>query len=91
MGSVSPSPIALNCCQQASTSGMFAMSAIEQPAVMFGRTTICFAEVRMSALSAMKWTPQNTMNFACGVCAARRASLNESPVSSANWIISSRW
>ena len=37
------------------------MSAIEQPAARFGRiTTWCSAE-RMSALSAMKWTPQKTM------------------------------
>jgi hypothetical protein len=45
----------------------------------------------MSADSAMKWTPQKTMNSASGRAAASRASLNESPVTSANWITSSRW
>ena len=45
----------------------------------------------MSALSAMKCTPQKTMYSASGRAAASRASLNESPVTSANWITSSRW
>ena len=63
---------------------MAAMSAIEQPAARSGRTTACSGPVRMSALSAMKCTPQNTMNSASGRAAASRASLNESPVTSAN-------
>ena len=37
------------------------MSAIEQPAVMFGKTTLWCDAQRMSALSAMKCTPQKTM------------------------------
>ena len=47
--------------------------------------------VRMSADSAMKCTPQNTMYSASGRPAASRASLKESPVTSANSITSSRW
>lgn len=47
--------------------------------------------VRMSADSAMKCTPQKTMYSASGLLAASRASLNESPVTSANSITSSRW
>ncbi len=53
--------------------------------------TRCVGAVRMSADSAMKCTPQNTMNSASGRPAASRASLNESPVTSANWMTSSRW
>ncbi len=45
----------------------------------------------MSADSAMKWTPQKTMNSASGRAAASRASLKLSPVTSANWMTSSRW
>ena len=45
----------------------------------------------MSALSAMKWTPQNTMNSAVPRLAAARASFSESPVKSANLMTSSRW
>ena len=37
-----------------STSCKAAMSAIEQPARMFGRMTLCSSEVRISADSAMK-------------------------------------
>lgn len=53
--------------------------------------TFWFGAVRMSADSAMKWTPQKTMYSASGRAAASRASLNESPVTSANWMTSSRW
>ena len=67
------------------------MSAIEQPAARSGSTTFCSGAVRMSADSAMKCTPQKTMNSASGRAAASRASLNESPVTSANSITSSRW
>jgi hypothetical protein len=52
--SVSTSQASSNCCP-------VAISAIEQPAARSGRTTFCSAEVRMSADSAMKCTPQNTM------------------------------
>ena len=45
----------------------------------------------MSADSAMKCTPQKTMNSASGRAAASRASLKESPVTSANRMTSSRW
>ena len=60
------------------------MSAIEQPAARSGRITFCSGAVRMSADSAMKCTPQKTMYSASGRAAASRASLKESPVTSAN-------
>ena len=47
-----------------STESMSAMSAIEQPALRSGRRTCWWSPVRMSADSAMKWTPQNTTNSA---------------------------
>ena len=47
--------------QASSTSSMSAMSAIEQPAFRSGRITVWWSAVRMSADSAMKCTPQNTM------------------------------
>jgi len=56
-----------------------------------GRITFWFGEVKMSADSAMKCTPQKTMNSASGRAAASLASLYESPVTSANAITSSRW
>ena len=67
------------------------MSAIEHPAAKSGKITFCSGAVKMSADSAMKCTPQNTMNSASGRAAASRASLKESPVTSANWMTSSRW
>ena len=84
-------PRSVSVSQAASTCDSTAMSAIEQPAARSGRITFCASEVRMSALSAMKCTPQKTMYSASGRAAASRASLNESPVTSANWITSSRW
>ena len=66
------------------------MSAIEQPAARSGSTTFWCGAHRMSALSAMKWTPQNTMNSALPLLAAARASFSESPVKSANLMTSSR-
>ena len=42
------------------------MSAIEQPAARSGRITCWSGPVRMSADSAMKCTPQKTMNSASG-------------------------
>ena len=67
------------------------MSAIEHPAARSGRTTVWLSAVRMSADSAMKWTPQKTTYSAFGRAAASFASLNESPVTSANSMTSSRW
>ena len=67
------------------------MSAIEHPAARSGRITVWLSPVRMSADSAMKCTPQNTMYGASGRAAASLASLNESPVTSANSMTSSRW
>ena len=69
-----------------------AMSAIEQPAARSGSTT-CWrvGGQDVGAISAMKCTPQKTMNSALRPGAASWASLNESPVTSANWMTSSRW
>jgi hypothetical protein len=60
------------------------MSAIEQPAARSGRMAIWWGLDMMSATSAMKCTPQNTM-YSASVSAARRDSLSESPVRSAYW------
>ena len=59
------------------------MSAIEQPAAMSGRTTVTRSPprsasfsgrlARMSAVSAMKWTPQ-------------KAIARQSPLSAAIWL-----
>ena len=87
----SATPAAVSCSQQSSTCAIAAMSAIEQPAARSGRMTVCSSLVRMSADSAMKCTPQKTMYGASGRAAASRASLNESPVTSANSMTSSRW
>ena len=84
-------PASTSASQASSTWPSRAMSAIEQPAARSGRITFWSGLVRMSADSAMKCTPQNTMNSASGRPAASRASLKESPVTSANWITSSRW
>ena len=67
------------------------MSAIEQPAARSGSTTCWWGAVRMSADSAMKCTPQKRIHSASGRAAACCASLNESPVTSANSMTSSRW
>ena len=45
------------------------MSAIEQPAARSGRMTCWCGALSTSALSAMKCTPQNTMNSASGCLA----------------------
>ena len=52
-GSLNPDLLSISS-QAISTSFRAAMSAIEQPARMFGRITLCSSEVRMSADSAMK-------------------------------------
>ena len=67
------------------------MSAMEQPAAMFGSITFWCGGLRMSAASAMKCTPQNTMYSDSECSAAHCESLNESPRKSANWMMSSRW
>ena len=84
-------PASASASQASSTWASRAMSAIEQPAARSGRITFWSGVVKMSADSAMKCTPQKTMNSASGRAAASRASLNESPVTSANWMTSSRW
>ena len=87
----SATPASASTSQASSTCASLAMSAIEHPAARSGKITFCSGAVKMSADSAMKCTPQNTMNSASGRAAASRASLNESPVTSANWMTSSRW
>ena len=77
--------------QASSTWSMSAMSAMEQPALRSGSTTFWWSPVSTSADSAMKWTPQNTMNSASDWSAAWRESPNESPLASAQRMTSSRW
>ena len=66
------------------------MSAIEQPAARSGRITVRWPSVTMSATSAMKCTPQKTMNSA-SVLAAICESFSESPEKSACLNTSLRW
>ncbi len=82
---------AVTSSQHRSTCSISAMSAIVQPAFMSGRITTWWSPARMSADSAMKWTPQKTMQSASGRLAAAWASLKESPVKSAWRMTSSRW
>ena len=72
------------------------MSAIEQPAERSGRITLTESGVSMSAVSAMKCTPQNTTHFtgrSLGAPEASRAAVwlnfSESPMWSAWAMISS--
>ena len=51
------------------------MSAIEQPAARSGSTTFWCGARRMSALSAMKCTPQKTMYSACAAAGGRAREL----------------
>ena len=55
------SVVRASASQASSTSSRSAMSAMEQPALRSGRITCWWSAVRMSADSAMKWTPQKTM------------------------------
>ena len=81
MGIIAPSaPMASwRSSQQSRTSSMRAISAIEQPAARLGSMTCCSGELRMSAVSAIKWTPQKMMNSAAACEAANWDRLNESP------------
>ncbi len=70
--------------QAFSTCSIAAMSAIEQPAAMSGSTTVTRSPARsasfagwlarMSAVSAMKWTPQNAIDRHSPLSAAIRLS-----------------
>ena len=88
--SVSPCASASRA-QASSTSPAAAMSAMGQPAARSGRMTLWCGARRMSAASAMKCTPQKTMNSASCWRAASRESLSESPRKSANSMTLSRW
>ena len=67
----SATPAATRASHASSTCGSRAMSAIEQPAARSGSTTCWWSAVRMSADSAMKWTPQKTTYSASGRAAVR--------------------
>ena len=56
------------------------MSAMEQPAARLGRITAWSSRERMSAVSAMKCTPQNTIDSAWVRVSAALASWKESPM-----------
>ena len=64
-------------------------SASEQPASRSGTTTV-FSGVRIFAVSAMKWTPQNAMTGRDDSFPFR-ASSSESPTKSARSWISDSW
>ena len=80
-----------SAAQASSTASMSAMSAMEHPAFRSGRKTCWRSLVKMSADSAMKCTPQNTMNSAELFDAAIFESPNESPRASAKAMTSSCW
>ena len=65
------------------------VAASEQPASRSGSSTVFFGE-RIAAVSAMKWTPQNTITDA-SVAAACCESPSESPTKSAMSCTSGRW
>ena len=65
------------------------MSAMLHPADRSGRMTCTLSSVRMSADSAMKCTPQKTMNSACVCSLPIWASFRLSPVKSAQRMTSS--
>ena len=88
---LSATPAAVSASQHCATCSLFAISAIEQPAAKSGKITFCESLVKISALSAMKCTPQKIINSASGLAAASFASLKESPMTSENSITSSRW
>src|SRR5699024_850173 len=73
----------VSCSQASSTWSIVAISAMEHPAARFGRITDWWFWDRISAVSAMKWTPQNTNASASGWSLAAWASMNESPTKSA--------
>ena len=54
------------CSSHFANTGAGQPSASEQPASRSGTTTI-LSGFRIFAVSAMKWTPQNTMTSACGL------------------------
>ncbi len=87
----SMSVMAAMASHASSTESRSAMSAIEQPALRSGRITCWWSPVRMSADSAMKWTPQNTTKSASRLSAARRDRPKLSPRASAQRMTSSRW
>jgi hypothetical protein len=64
-------------------------SASEQPAAASGMRTV-LSGARIFAVSAMKWTPQNTIVDASD-SAAMRESASESPVWSATSWIAGSW
>ncbi len=90
-GTTPPSARRFISSRAASTSVASAMSAIVQPAARFGRHTTWSGPDSTSADSAMKCTPQKTMNRASGREAACWESLRLSPTKSARSTIASAW
>ena len=86
---------ARSMASHASTASSYcAMSAMEHPAERSGSTTFTRSEVRMSAVSAMKCTPQKTIHSLPRRSASAAAiwlSFRLSPVRSACWTTSSCW
>ena len=66
-----------------------AESASWQPAARFGSSTVRDG-LTIFAVSAMKWTPQNSMTSASRTLEAISASSSESPTKSATFRISGR-
>ena len=77
------------CSSHFANTGAGQPSASEQPASRSGITTT-LSGFRIFAVSAMKWTPQNTMTSAL-VFAAACESWSESPTKSARSWISDSW
>ena len=86
-----PGSTSFSWFQQSTVWSRSAMSAIEQPAPRSGRMTRTSGRVRMSALSAMKCTPQKTTNSASLCRAAKRDNSKLSPTKSANSTTLSCW
>ena len=75
---------------QARTCSAVMLSASEQPAAGSGISTVR-SGARILAVSAMKYTPANTITRAALLAAAIRDSASESPTWSATSWISGRW
>ena len=82
--------IAPGCCAfQARSWSAVIESDSEHPASRSGISTVLSGD-RIDAVSAMKWTPQNTIASA-SVAAAWRESPSESPTTCATSCTSGRW
>ena len=75
--------------RHARTSAAVTVAASEQPAARSGSSTVLSGE-RIFAVSAMKWTPQNTI-VSASVAAAWPERASESPTKSATSWIHGTW